>query len=419
MTFTQIILPSEVLAALGLPDIPYEVPTVYFDHYGVALDDPPLEAMLYALQKRAAHEKADWLKLGPAMDALVHALGERVWSGARIIDRPDFSLPLAEVDLDGDVIAIQRQGRIVAVLAQTDGGRIKAQLFHPPCARTVETLIGFSRNADENGKLPYYGTPWNSAEDAAASNGQYYAAMEGRTFLAHWSHGVGLGWDEEPVPEWIAAREHLQLWPDEPSTGAIAISAYAAIRDLLESLPQEERREEELPAFYARSETVVADPEPEPASEPVLPLNAYNLSQPSGRFAFLWSLYNDYQEDGLLMAVNHVWNFLDKPRSLRCALMAQKVGKAGTGRKALLRFLSRFLEEALYEFEVPDLPDRSAYQSAEEWNTDCLAHFTRLEARMTAIIARHEAILDGRDPEDVEPLPTGVVIKGPWVRSPT
>lgn len=416
MTLTQIILPSEVLAALGLPDIPYEVPTVFFDHCGVALDDPPLEAMLYALQKRAAHEKTDWLKLVPAMDALVHALGERGWSGEQIIDRPDFTLPLAEIDLDCDVMTIQRQGRIVAALAQTDGGRIKAQLFHPPCARTVDTLISLSQNADENGQLPYYGTPWNSAEDTAASNSQFYAATAGKTFLAHWSYGVGLGWDKELIPEWITAREHLQPWPDELGNGAIAISAYASIRDLLESFPQEEWQEEELPAFYMLPEPVVAVTEPDPESGPLLPLNAYNLSQPGGRFAFLWSLYDDYQEEGLLTAVNHVWNCLDKPRSLRCALMAQKVGKAGNGRKALLRFLSRFLEETLYEFELPDLPDRNAYQSSEEWHADCLAHFARLEARMTAIIARYEAILDGRDPEDVKPLPAGVVIKGPWGR---
>lgn len=52
-------------------------------------------------------------------------------------------------------------------------------------------------------------------------------------------------------------------------------------------------------------------------------------------------------------------------------------------------------------------------------DADCLAHFERLDARMTAIIARYELILDGRDQEDVNPLLAGVVIKGPWGRSPT
>ena len=75
------------------------------------------------------------------------------------------------------------------------------------------------------------------------------------------------------------------------------------IRDLLESLPQEGCEEEALPEFYALPEMVNDEPE----GEPLTPLSAYNLSQPDGRFAFLWALFNDYQEGGLLMAVNHVW----------------------------------------------------------------------------------------------------------------
>ena len=117
------------------------------------------------------------------------------------------------------------------------------------------------------------------------------------------------------------------------------------------------------------------------------------------------------------MAVNHVWACLGTPRSVRCALMAQKVGKTGTGRRALMRFLSRFLEETLHEFEIPDLPDRESYLAFEDWSADCLAHFERLETRMSAIIARYEAILDGREPQNVKPVPAGIVIKGPWGRS--
>ena len=204
----------------------------------------------------------------------------------------------------------------------------------------------------------------------------------------------------------------LKPWPDEPATGAIAIHAFASIADLLQALPAEEWEETILPDFYALP--AQADVQPEPEIESLIPLNSYNLGLLDQRFAFLASLYHDYQEDGLLIAVNHVWACLDKPRSERCALMAQKVGKTGTGRRALVRFLRRFLDETLYEFDVPDLPDRDTYESFEAWNSDCLAHFNRLETRMTAIIARYEAILDGRDPEDGANVPKGVVIKGPW-----
>jgi hypothetical protein len=233
------------------------------------------------------------------------------------------------------------------------------------------------------------------------------------TYLAPWHFGVGIGWDKAPMAEWIAAREQMRPWPADPASAAIAINAQVLIRDPLESLPHEDCEEESLPDFYALPEVVKDEPE----DEPLIPLSGYNLRQPDGRFAFLWALFNDYQEGGLLMAVNHVWACLDKPRGLRCALMAQKVGETGTGRRALLCFLSRFLEETLHEFKIPDLPDRNAYISFEQWNADCLAHFERLELRMTAIIARYEAILDGREPQDTKPVPTGIVIKGPWARS--
>lgn len=63
---------------------------------------------------------------------------------------------------------------------------------------------------------------------------------------------------------------------------------------------------------------------------------------------------------------------------------------------------------------MPDLPDRQAYASFDAWNADCLEHFEELNARMSKIIGRYEAILDGREPEDERPVPKGIVIKGPW-----
>lgn len=343
MQFTELSPAPETLAGLGLPDIPYEVPTAYLEHVGMDPENPPLAAMLFSLQKRGAEGKSDWLKIAPAMDALVAALANQGWPGTMTIDRPDFTVQFAQIDLDGDVIAIHRQGRMVGALAQAEGGRVKAQLFHPPCARTIETLIGLSYKANEEGIFPYYGTHWDAAEDTAASNGQVYAAMDGRTYVAQWSYGVGIGPDKQPIEEWMKARHEAKPWPSQQGLGAIAINAYATMIDLLKTLPQEEWQEEILPAFYAL-------PEPPPEPDPILPLNAYNLSQSEGRFAFLWALYNDYQEDGLLMAVNHIWDCLDKPRGLRCALMAQKVGKTGTGKRALMRFIKRFLDETLYEF---------------------------------------------------------------------
>ena len=84
-----------------------------------------------------AHRRA--VALRPACGCL--ALQKSGWVGPSTIKGADFTIQLDEIDLDGYCIAIHRRGRIVAVLAEAEGGRVKAQLFHPPCARTIETLI--------------------------------------------------------------------------------------------------------------------------------------------------------------------------------------------------------------------------------------------------------------------------------------
>ncbi|MFM7009451.1 MAG: hypothetical protein ACKO0Z_09010 [Betaproteobacteria bacterium] len=80
------------------------------------------------------------------------------------------------------MIAIQRQDRIFGVLAEAQGGKVRAQLFYPPCARTIQTIISLSYTADRSWQLPCYGTPWDCALDTAAGNGQFYATQDGRTW---------------------------------------------------------------------------------------------------------------------------------------------------------------------------------------------------------------------------------------------
>jgi len=407
MKFTILNLAQDVLTDLGLPVMTYEVPSAYLESANCEPNHLPLDGLLYALQVRAAEETVDWLKLAPAMDRLASLLQDRDRSDASVLETDAFCVTLGEVALDDEVITIQRHGQIVAAFQKGDGDRLVTQIYHPPCARTIQTILGLNIQPEENGVIPYYITNWGYALDSASGNGQYYAAEAGRTYLAHWPNGVGIKCEGETDEHWINAGKAAAQWPTEFSQAAINV--YVSVQGTLDVLADPPSDVVDIPADYLLPK----------APEPLIALNTYNLSQSDGRFAFLWALYNDYQEDGLLMAVNHIWDCLDTPRSLRCALMAQKVGKTGNGKRALVRFLRRFLDETLYEFEIPDLPDRKTYANFDAWNADCLVHFDRLETRMSAIIARYEAILDGRDPSDALPTPMGLVIQGPWRASVT
>ena len=148
-----------------------------------------------------------------------------------------------------------------------------------------------------------------------------------------------------------------------------------------------------------------------------LRLNQHDLSTREGRMSFLWALHFDYQKQGLLMAVNHVWDSLGAPKATRCEAMAARLGLRGRGKTALRHLLERFLEQTLDELPVEDLPSMADYPDFEGWNAVCRDIFQRADEAYGAIARRYEAILDGREPElPPPPPPSGRLITGPWRR---
>ena len=146
-------------------------------------------------------------------------------------------------------------------------------------------------------------------------------------------------------------------------------------------------------------------------AEGLLPLSAHDLSAQDGRQAFLWSLWDDHQDAGVIPAVACVWDALAPPQAARCNQMAQQLGLPGKGKVALLRVIERFLQE-IDSVDIPDLPNHAEYDDGDAWNADCLAHFARVEETLMEVVRRYEAVLDGRE-VGAEPR-SGKVINGPW-----
>lgn len=72
--FSVLHLPDEVLTGLRLPLFRYEVPTAYLGLVKIDPFNPPLEAMLYSLQERAADGRADWEGMAGPMERLTELL---------------------------------------------------------------------------------------------------------------------------------------------------------------------------------------------------------------------------------------------------------------------------------------------------------------------------------------------------------
>jgi hypothetical protein len=145
--------------------------------------------------------------------------------------------------------------------------------------------------------------------------------------------------------------------------------------------------------------------EPEP-----IPLTSFPLGSEEGRRAFLREFYG-VGWDWLFQAVNHVWISLAEPRSARCTAMGIAAGTRGTGRRALVKVLSKFLEDAL-NVNTP-LPARCDYDSLAAWHEASMATWQRDEAEIQVLACKYAGLLNGGLLAVAAP-PLGQLILGPW-----
>ena len=148
-----------------------------------------------------------------------------------------------------------------------------------------------------------------------------------------------------------------------------------------------------------------AEWEPEP-----VPLTSFPLGSEEGRKAFLREFYG-VGWDWLFLAVSHVWNSLAEPQSARCTAMGIAAGTGGIGKGALVKVLSKFLEEALTSGNP--LPDRSDHDTLHDWHEAAMATWHKDEADLRVIIRKYANILDGTPTGNVAPPPCQI-FTGPW-----
>lgn len=415
-SFSVIDIPVDVLNQLNLPEFRYEVPAAYSQTLKIDMANPPLDAMLYSLQVRAAEGAADWGAMAIPMARLTELLRQRYSSSSADLEGDSWWITLGSADILNDVITIERDQRLFIAFNKRPDGRLETSVYRPLCARGIGSLLSLNMRQHPDGGVAMRENNWEYAADNAALSSNTYAAMDGRTYMARWANGFGMGQDGD-IAEATIERKNVTVRSIELVTTEIRV--YLEVTSLLEKLPPvPDNSEQPIPVEYLKHQPKAVEQSAGEAekAEPT-PLTSFYLGTEEGRQGFFYTLYDQYQDDGLLTAVNHIWNSLEKPRGLRCSLMAQRVGRAGTGRRALMRFVKRFLDESLYELNVPDLPDRSGYQTFDDWNAACLAMFRQVDVDLAAIVYRYATILDGQEPNTPDlPPGIGIVIKGPWTR---
>lgn len=217
--FTKITWSSDVLAPLGLPSIDYPVP---FDAFPALMEsggDVPFEYLLVWMMQYAAADE-DWQKYDDALLALMAKVAPPDDRETLSAEGEDFWLEVGPVDLEGDIVTVQRQDRLIAAMTGRPDGRLRICLLSPPEAKTANYLLGLSRKPGPNGLFNMRETNWQLAVESTGGFGSMYAADAGVTYLSRWEFGLGISMTGEKIDPWFGQRQ-LSRIPSALVVGAI------------------------------------------------------------------------------------------------------------------------------------------------------------------------------------------------------
>lgn len=208
----------------GLPDIGYPLP---IDRLVAALaNDGAIDfaELLFWLQQHSGVAGREFRQYEPAMARLAELIAPE--DDARdlvTVMGDEWWLELGPVDLDAEIVTIQRDDELVVAIAPREDGRLRTAVFRPLDATSASKLIALSQNPHPEGGVCMRDNNWEYAKDAAAGMGQAYAAEEGAAYLSYWQYGIGILHDRTPS---AVFRPHRMLTPRRPAVVAIELGIH-------------------------------------------------------------------------------------------------------------------------------------------------------------------------------------------------
>jgi hypothetical protein len=189
------------------------------------------EALLAWLQQYV--EDADvetWQAYWPALSQIARLLMVPEDGETGDIEAERWRLLLGPVDLTGDIVTIARRDYLVAALAPTEDGTLKAAHYRPLDARAASLLTAAGLRPLPDGTVGLRPNGFEYMKDQTASMGQAYAWDAGRAYLSYWPNGLGIRQDGTAWPEWL---DQQRLTPLDWRQLAAELASHALYGDAL------------------------------------------------------------------------------------------------------------------------------------------------------------------------------------------
>lgn len=127
-------------------------------------------------------------------------------------------LELGFVDLEKEIVTIQRQDHLVAALSSREDGRLRAAVYRPIDAKSAGYLTGLSSIGGSMGR-----DNWGYALDSSAGMGNMYAAERGSSYLSYWERGLGVFLDGTTNDVF---RQQASMVPRRPAVVATELGVF-------------------------------------------------------------------------------------------------------------------------------------------------------------------------------------------------
>ena len=227
--FAELHLKPALLERYALPDLGYPIPLLIIPEVLTAPDELSLELLLFWLQQASREASRDFRRYEPAMARLAQLLAPADdLSETASVQGDEWWLELGPVDLDGELVTIQRDDELVAAIAPRADGRLRVAVYRPLDASSAASLMNLSRHPDEDGKVNLRDNHWEYAKDASCSMGQVYAAEAGDSYLSYWQFGMGILNDRTASPVFHPQRT---LTPRRPAEVATELGLHNQLAD--------------------------------------------------------------------------------------------------------------------------------------------------------------------------------------------
>ncbi len=169
--------------------------------------------LLSWMQDFIRYDHAEWRDFdGPILQLAARLASTLMNEESLEFDSSSCQMLLESVDLNNELITIQRQGQVLAACSPTVDGRIRLMALNALDTRSLEIVVSAAIHPEPNGSVCMRKNNWEYLKDLSAGMGQSYASQRGESYLSYWRQGLG----------WFDAGNRLNRFSEQCKKAPVA-----------------------------------------------------------------------------------------------------------------------------------------------------------------------------------------------------